>query len=614
MADKEDKKDDKKKRKSLAEQVEKSDDAKALDEWKGVFSATGEAVSTGAKATKETLAETMSKVPTPAENMKKMFGKQKPKRSKEYYESEPVSKEELASFEEPDPFKTGDFRPTPSAKATPEIKADEASFKPGRLSGLTNDEDYKKFRASLSRVESADNPSARNPESSAKGLFQFTDRWDPYFQKKFGKTYSDTIPPEGASLAERTKAAEQQTFMFDHYYQDQIVPFIKKVRADGHGKDRSDVEIAALFHHHGGPDAQKFLATGEDTARDGIGAGAYMDSVAVGGKFTPRSRKGDEAGPASLREVTSTADEEVPPPEDVDKTTLAARTRLANARTDRGFEREMKKNKEDYAAERENLSLREAIESVANGLGKIGAGYAGLRTGTDMSSVKFDKQDWDRKRGLAQDDHKINVGDLSDRRKEHINQTQHGDRMSMDQQQLDATTKNQKGQLDHQGNALKETTRHNKAMEALGGSKITAAGATARQKLSGAQAKAYTKSVEEVSNDLYTISKDMERDGVSEEDASARIQTMLQTKLKLSPQQAKEIVVDEGFFTDSMHDLSAIQTKVSEIAQSQLVIQELRGQLNEGEVLVIDPEGNPHATTLAESAAFQKQPGYRVIQ
>lgn len=72
-------------------------------------------------------------------------------------------------------------------------------------------------------------------------------------------------------------------------------------------------------------------------------------------------------------------------------------------------DKETRKQKEDinaaldriyneYKAERDRLGWAEAFEKIGHGLTQLAAAHYGMKHGVDMSGLKFDKTDWDRKR------------------------------------------------------------------------------------------------------------------------------------------------------------------------------------------------------------------------
>lgn len=256
--------------------------------------------------------------------------------------------------------------------------------------------------------------------------------------------------------------------------------------------------------------------------------------------------------------------------------------------------------KTDLKKEKDNLSLREAIENVANGLGKIGAGMYGNKVGTDMSGLKFDKQDWDRKRDSAQKQYQIDMADVGERRKEQLSKENNAEEMK------------------YRNSVLDETKRHNKAMEKLGGAKVSAAGAAALKKAGTAEVKDFKKKVEAVSAELYDISKNLESDSITEDVASQRIQSLLQNQLDVPPEMAKQITADEewffGILGGGLKDVSEIQSKVNAIAVQRLGANEIRtnSNLEEGEVAMTGPDGETYRVPEDQADAYAAE-GYKRI-
>lgn len=61
------------------------------------------------------------------------------------------------------------------------------------------------------------------------------------------------------------------------------------------------------------------------------------------------------------------------------------------------YARKMNELSTQFDEAKKNLGTQELIEKFANAFGLMASGYYGLKTGTDMSGVKFDKTDWERK-------------------------------------------------------------------------------------------------------------------------------------------------------------------------------------------------------------------------
>lgn len=67
---------------------------------------------------------------------------------------------------------------------------------------------------------------------------------------------------------------------------------------------------------------------------------------------------------------------------------------------------EKKKLREEYAATKERGQWGELGEKLGHALTQLGAGYAGMQSGADLSGLKFDKTDWQGKAGLDLSEYK----------------------------------------------------------------------------------------------------------------------------------------------------------------------------------------------------------------
>lgn len=241
------------------------------------------------------------------------------------------------------------------------------------------------------------------------------------------------------------------------------------------------------------------------------------------------------------------------------------------------FDSEAAAAKADRNSERDRLDTREAIEAVANGFGKIGAGLYGNKTGTDMSQVKFDKQDWERKRDRAQKDYQIDMEDIDSRRKQ---QTQ--------KSQYDAD-------IAYRNAVLGETKRHNKSLERLSGEKVAAASETALNKLNAKQLAEHKKRTDATSKEIFTITSQVSAGKMDQDLGNQRIKGLLMSNLDMSDEQATEVITDRGLFWDSAEDPDAIQAKVNALSSMQVTLKQLATQVPEGQTLVVNDKGVPGA-------------------
>lgn len=98
----------------------------------------------------------------------------------------------------------------------------------------------------------------------------------------------------------------------------------------------------------------------------------------------------------------------------------AAKLKPADMQT---FDKELSVIQNEMKAAKRQLHIREAWEAFAHALGKIGAGLYGLKTGTDMSGLQFNKKNWQEEMRLLQDELKLKLEDLRSRRREAISES-----------------------------------------------------------------------------------------------------------------------------------------------------------------------------------------------
>lgn len=82
------------------------------------------------------------------------------------------------------------------------------------------------------------------------------------------------------------------------------------------------------------------------------------------------------------------------------------------------FRNEMKELKTWLANKNEDIDRKQLIETVGQALTQLAGGLYGLKHGQDMSGMKFDKTDWDKRRGLAMEEFRTNLQDIGEQRKE----------------------------------------------------------------------------------------------------------------------------------------------------------------------------------------------------
>jgi len=306
----------------------------------------------------------------------------------------------------------------------------------------------------------------------------------------------------------------------------------------------------------------------------------------------------------------TTPDTPTPPSSDFN-----SRVRANIADADLGAE--LTKAKEQFKSDKDSLAFREAVEGIANGLGKIGAGMYGNKTGTDMSAVKFDSKDWDKKGALASDEFKTSLADIGDRRRQQAADRQFNDKMDQDASQFDRSLTQRSNEFTttsaNEKAKAAETRRHNKATEAISRGLMNTKGEALKAKMGSTQRAAFNKGINTTSKALYDISQKLEKKEVSEDMAMSHIQTLLQTQLGLSPEQAKEHTMDEGWVWDSLKNPAEINAKINEMATAGLGAKETRSSVDPGYVAVTSPEGKVEQVPEANLEAVLKR-GYVVVK
>lgn len=123
---------------------------------------------------------------------------------------------------------------------------------------------YRQARKSLAFIESREDPSARNRRTSASGKYQFMKRWDPWFRRHAGRTWTGVVPGKKASRQVREAASREQDRLFDVYFNRLISPWLVDTRAGGLGRPFTDPELLALYHRQGERGAVLYLRSGAD--------------------------------------------------------------------------------------------------------------------------------------------------------------------------------------------------------------------------------------------------------------------------------------------------------------------------------------------------------------
>lgn len=115
--------------------------------------------------------------------------------------------------------------------------------------------DYQAFKTSLAAKESGRNMSttAKNPNSSAKGRYQFTDEWNDKLESMGSTKPSETLGDESA-----------QEDQFKTYFDKSIVEDVKALRKADTKNKFSDPELGAMAHFVGRSAALNYIKTGKE--------------------------------------------------------------------------------------------------------------------------------------------------------------------------------------------------------------------------------------------------------------------------------------------------------------------------------------------------------------
>jgi hypothetical protein len=244
------------------------------------------------------------------------------------------------------------------------------------------------------------------------------------------------------------------------------------------------------------------------------------------------------------------------------------------------YQDEVDAAKQEYRDAQSNLDRREAIEAFANAIGRIGAGIAGLRTGTDMSKVEFGKQDWDKKRALASDNYKTDLAQAAEKRREGTAEDQFAAKYNQDagqfaqRQDLDEKKFRTGAILDTKKET--ETERHNRASEANDAIRATFAldNKFLQQELAAlretnAQSAAQTKKLKDARVSISKIMNDkkLDNDGKAEE-----LKSVFVNELDVAPEKAHDLVMKHGIlWGENLKDPDELYKSLQDIsAASQL--------------------------------------------
>lgn len=101
-----------------------------------------------------------------------------------------------------------------------------------------------------------------------------------------------------------------------------------------------------------------------------------------------------------------------------------------------------------YVQNNDRLELREAIEKIAQGIGRFAAGWYGNKTNTDLSGVKFTSSDWDKKRERLDNQQAQIEADITRRRAERQGEADRRNQRGFQEYQTAVNRDTQNRQLD----------------------------------------------------------------------------------------------------------------------------------------------------------------------
>jgi hypothetical protein len=125
-------------------------------------------------------------------------------------------------------------------------------------------DEYVRIRTAIGKIESGNDPAAKNPVTSASGKYQFMKSWNPWFVRNAGTSWTAVVPKRTAPRPVKLEMGKKQDVLFDRYYQRVVAPWIRYMRAEKLGLKLTDGEMVALVHRQGTGWAERYLRSGVD--------------------------------------------------------------------------------------------------------------------------------------------------------------------------------------------------------------------------------------------------------------------------------------------------------------------------------------------------------------
>jgi len=114
------------------------------------------------------------------------------------------------------------------------------------------------------------------------------------------------------------------------------------------------------------------------------------------------------------------------------------------------FDQRLKEAMDKYEASKGDIDSREMWETLANAVGKVGAGVYGNKHDVDMSGTQFDKKDWDKKREQSFKENLVDTERVGKERQEALDadRFKKQGKLNLEQLRVDVDYKNKALELD----------------------------------------------------------------------------------------------------------------------------------------------------------------------
>lgn len=216
------------------------------------------------------------------------------------------------------------------------------------------------------------------------------------------------------------------------------------------------------------------------------------------------------------------------------------------------FSQDMAELRSWYTQAQDRLETGEIVERMAHALTQMGAGMWGLKHGTDMSGLKFDKADWDKKMDRTLSEFKVRLDEIEGRRKEAGEERRFGAQQRLAKRGQDIGMAESRGRQALDRKQLEELIRHNKSTEAALLEK-------------GSKKTDITKMFKDIDATVKDAVGDSLRERASDDEKLRAMSTRLSNNLNLPYDEVEQRLRGDSWFFDQSPD-EALQT-VTEIAK-----------------------------------------------